>query len=134
MSTLALSGIGSGNPGATLPTTAAPSDANPAPADQPNPLQPVYVSPAYHFDPQTEILEVIFRNSETGQVKQQFPPADLISRYRDHQLSPTEMVTVSDELGMSAESSTGQGASPAAGGPTPPASAPPTGTTVSAQA
>src|SRR4051812_22042368 len=43
---------------------------------------PFYISPAISFDPITSIVIVTFRDGETGKVRQQIPPNEVLSRYR----------------------------------------------------
>jgi hypothetical protein len=43
---------------------------------------PFYISPAISFDPITSIVIVTFRDFETGEVREQIPPREVLSRYQ----------------------------------------------------
>lgn len=43
---------------------------------------PFYLSPAISFDPITSIVIVTFRDGETGKVREQIPPREVLERYQ----------------------------------------------------
>src|SRR5260221_7381035 len=61
-----------------------PSQATQPPAQAPGNINaPFFVSPKISFDPITSIVFVTFRNFETGKVREQIPPVEVLSRYRE---------------------------------------------------
>jgi hypothetical protein len=44
---------------------------------------PAYVSPSITFDPETNIVVITYRNAETGKVREQYPPPQVVDRYRE---------------------------------------------------
>ncbi|MBI3515763.1 MAG: hypothetical protein HY060_17140 [Proteobacteria bacterium] len=43
---------------------------------------PAYVSPSISFDPYTSIVFITYRNAETGKIRNQIPPQEILDRYR----------------------------------------------------
>ncbi len=44
---------------------------------------PAYVSPSISFDPYTSIVFITYRDPETGKVRNQIPPSEVLNRYRE---------------------------------------------------
>jgi hypothetical protein len=44
---------------------------------------PFYISPAISFDPITSIVIVTFRDAESGKVREQIPPREVLERYQN---------------------------------------------------
>lgn len=64
-------------------TNVAPPQAAPqASATQIDINAPFYISPAISFDPITSIVIVTFRDGETGKVREQIPPREVLERYQ----------------------------------------------------
>jgi len=75
---------------------------------------PAYVNPAISFDPVTNVVIFTYRNSETGKVTEQIPPAQALSRYQQ-----------ADETGVAPPSAQPPSPTPASAPPPPPANAAP---------
>jgi len=107
--------------GASL--TPAQTPASPAPGHI-NINGPVYISPAISFDPVTDIVFFTYRNAETGKVTEQFPPAQVASRYlavdETGVPNPTLPLTTPDSL-AAATARPPSGSQPDAPPPQPPA-------------
>jgi hypothetical protein len=83
-STLAAAALAVGYHQATAASAAPPSQATQAPAQPPGNINaPFFVSPKISFDPVTSIVFVTFRNFETGKVREQIPPVEVLERYRE---------------------------------------------------
>ena len=64
----------------------APVAPSPAAADSTQHINlnaPAYISPSISFDPYTSIVFITFRNPETGKVRDQIPPDEVLNRYRE---------------------------------------------------